>query len=139
MSWIALTAAHIESRFAVGELDAIEETGGGSGDRLTGILEQVTALVRAKVSACHKNTLGVSGTIPEECLHAACTLAAHDIRAALPSYVEDTDIRRDAYRNANKFLDDVASCSIGITTETSSTQVNGSDSGSYGGEALHSF
>lgn len=139
MSWIALSRTHVESRLAADELAAIEETGGGDGERMVGIMEQVTALVRAKVAACHKNTLGASGLIPEECLHAACTLAKHDLLATLSSYAgEDTDLRKEEYREAQKFLNDVARCDIGISTEND-TVVSGNDSGSYGGEPYHQF
>ena len=61
MSWITLTTDHIKARLAEDELLAIEATGGGTGDRLTDIITQVTSLVRSKFAACHKNDeLGLS-------------------------------------------------------------------------------
>jgi hypothetical protein len=138
MSWIALTSAHIKARLAEEELDAIEDTGGGDGDRLTGIIAQVTSLVRAKVAACHKNQLGPSGTIPEECLHAAATIAKHDIRASLPSTgLDDSDLRKDEYREATSFLNAVSRCEIGIEDDGGS--IAGRDSGCYGGDPKHNF
>ena len=138
MSWISLTSAHIKARLAEEELDAIEDTGGGDGDRLTGIIDQVTSLVRAKVAACHKNILGPAGTIPEECLHAAATIAKHDIRASLPSTgVDDSDLRKDEYREATSFLNAVARCEIGI--EDDGGGIAGRDSGCYGGDPKYNF
>ena len=139
MSWITLTSTHLKSRLAEDELDAIEETGGGDGDRLTGILAQVTSLVRAKVAACHRNVMGDAGLIPDECLHAAVTIAKHDVRASLPSTGSDDegDLRREEYRNAMTFLNDVAKCEIGI--ENDGGTINGRDSGCYGGDAKHDF
>lgn len=138
MSWISLTSAHIKARLAEEELDAIEDTGGGDGDRLTGILAQVTSLIRAKVAACHKNILGPAGTIPEECLHAAATIAKHDIRASLPSTgVDDSDLRKDEYREATSFLNAVARCEIGI--EDDGGGIAGRDSGCYGGDPKYNF
>jgi hypothetical protein len=138
MSWISLTSAHIKARLAEEELDAIEDTGGGDGDRLTGIIDQVTSLVRAKVAACHKNILGPTGTIPEECLHAAATIAKHDICASLPSTgVDDSDLRKDEYREATSFLNAVARCEIGI--EDDGGGIAGRDSGCYGGDPKYNF
>jgi hypothetical protein len=138
MSWISLTSAHIKARLAEEELDAIEDTGGGDGDRLTGIIDQVTSLVRAQVAACHKNILGPAGTIPEECLHAAATIAKHDIRASLPSTgVDDSDLRKDEYRDATAFLKSVAQCEIGI--ENDGGGIAGRDSGCYGGDPKYNF
>lgn len=139
MSWITLTEDHVKARLAADELDVIEATGGGSGDRLPGIISQVTSLVRAKVAACHKNTLGESGTIPEECLHAAATIAKHDIRASLPSTgsEDEGDMRKEEYREAINFLRDMASCKIAITTD--GVTVEGQASGCYGGDPLYEF
>ena len=104
MAWITLTSEHVKDRLAFDELNAIEATGGGDGDRLTGILAQVTSLVRAKVAACDDNSIGDAGTIPEECLHAAATLAKHDLRATLPSTgLDESDLRADEYRAAQDF------------------------------------
>ena len=139
MDWIVLTAEHVKARIAADELAVIEDTGGGTGDRLTGIIEQVTAMVRAKVAACHKNILGPSGTIPKECLHAAATIAKHDIRASLPSTgsEDEGDLRKDEYREALDFLRAVARCEIAI--EKHGGGVSGRSSGCYGGETLHDF
>ncbi|MGD1979767.1 MAG: hypothetical protein PVJ98_10260 [Akkermansiaceae bacterium] len=139
MSWIALTADHVKARLAEEELVAIEETGGGDGDRLTGIIAQVTALVRAKVAACDDNELGEAGTIPEECLHAAATIAKHDVRASLPTTggEDEGDLRKEEYRNAMTFLNEVAKCQIGIVNP--SGQIAGRESGCYGGAPLLEF
>ena len=138
MSWITLTADHVKARLAEEELYAIESTGGGDGDRLAGILTQVTSLVRASVAACHKNLLGPAGTIPEECLHAAATIAKHDVRASLPSTgSDDTELRKEEYRDATGFLKSVARCEIGI--ENDGGEIAGRASGCYGGEPKHDF
>lgn len=141
MPWIALTDDHIKARLAYDELIAIESTGGedGAACRLEGIIVQVTALIRAKVAGCHKNTLGTAGTIPEECLHAAATIAKHDIRASLPSHggEDEGGLRKEEYREAMNFLNSVSKCEIGITDEGGA--VDGQDSGCYGGDDKHDF
>ena len=140
MAWITLTVDQVRDRLAFDELGAIEATGGGDGDRLAGILLQVTALVRAKVGACDDNPLGDAGTIPEECLHAAATLAKHDIRASLPStgLEDEGDLRKDEYRAAQDFLSDVAACDIGIEKPDGS-YIGGGDTGCFGGDPLYKF
>lgn len=139
MSWITITVDHVRARLAEEELLGIEATGGGTGDRLTPILDQVTALVRSKVAGCHKNDLGPSGTIPDECLHAAATIAKHDVRGSLPSTgsADEGDIRREEYRSAMDFLNDVATCKIGI--ENISGDIGGRSSGCYGGDPKYQF
>lgn len=139
MSWITLTTDHIKARLAEDELLAIEGTGGGTGDRLTAIIIQVTALIRSKVAACHKNELGTAGTIPEECLHAAATIAKHDLRSSLPSTggEDEGDLRKEEYRSAMDFLRDVASCKIGI--ENTSGDIGGRESGCFGGDPKYDF
>lgn len=139
MSWLVLTPAHVTDRLAEAELLTIEGTGGGDGDRLSGIITQVTSLVRAKVAACHRNTLGPAGTIPEETLWAAATLAKHDLRASLPSTggEDETELRKEEYRTATKFLNDVASCNVAVTED--SVTPAGRSSGCYGGDKLLPF
>jgi hypothetical protein len=139
VSWIALTADHVRSRLAQEELEEIEGVGGGDGDRLSGIIAQVTAMVRAKVAACDDNELGEAGTIPEECLHAAATIAKHDLRSSLPTTgsEDEGNLRREEYRNAMTFLNDVAKCDIGIVNP--SGQVAGREPGCFGGKPLLDF
>lgn len=139
MAWIFLKKEHVLSRLAADELACIEDTGGGETERLEGILYQVTALVRSHVNSCHKNTMGEANTIPEECLHAAATLAKHDLRATLPSTGQDEEssLRSDEYRNAMSFLRDVAQCKVVISG--SSPQSGSLVTGCFGGDPYHRF
>jgi len=139
MAWVALSVDDIRSRLADCEIEAIEETGGGTGDRLTGIISQVTAMIRAKVAACRQNDLGTAGTIPDECLHAAATIAKHNLRATLPTTgsEDEGDMRRDEYTDAMRFLDDVADCKIAIIGEDS--EIGGRELGCYGGDDKYVF
>ena len=139
MAWIILTKQHIEDRLATDELECIEDTGGGDGDRLTGILDQVTALVRGYVASCRYHTLGAAGTIPEECLHVACTIAKLNIRATLPTTdAEDAEVRQAEYNDAVRFLEQVAQCKIKIDS-TEANASNRNTSASTGGETLMDF
>ena len=139
MAWITLTTEDIRNRLADCELEAIEDTGGGTGDRLAGILDQVTSLVRAKVGACRRNELGTAGTIPEECRHSAATIARHNLRATLPTTgsEDEGEMRRSEYQDAMNFLSDVAECKIGILNAES--EVGGRSLGCYGGDDKYVF
>lgn len=121
------------------ELDAIEQTGGGPGDRLTGVIAQVTAMVRGKVAACKSNTLGGAGKVPEECVYAAATLCRHALRSTLPLMASEAelDTRSAEFAAAMDFLNKVASCEVAITDDEG--PVSGADSGSYGGDAKWAF
>lgn len=117
MAWITLSSSHISSRMAQDELDAIEATGGGTGGRITGIIAQVVSIVRGKVSACSQNTqLGVPGTIPDELLWAAATIARHDLRGTLPGFTSESDvkIRIREWEEAISQLNQAARCEIQI-------------------------
>lgn len=139
VSWITLTADHVKARLAEEELVEIEGAGGGDGDRLAGIIVQVTALVRAKVAACDDNELGEAGTIPEECIHAATTIAKHDLRSSLPTTgsEDEGNLRREEYREAINFLRDVAKCDIGIVNPSGT--IGGREPGCFGGSPLLEF
>ena len=139
MAWVTLTTDHVKSRLAEDEIYAIEETGGGDGARLTGIISQVTALVRAKVAGCENNTLGDAGTIPEEALHAACAIARHNLSTTVSSAMgeEEAKARLTEYRDAMTFLTDIAECKIKITNADG--EVVEQATGLYGGADLLDF
>ena len=104
MAWSELTDSEIKSRLSHAEVEAIEETGGGD-DRLPGIIDQVTELVRSRVAACSRNTMGTAGTIPAECKHAAAAIARHNLLTSIPSDYVITEKRENEYRDALQFLD----------------------------------
>jgi len=143
MSWIALTEAHVLTRLSELEKAAYEDAGESSppADRLTGILEQVTALVRGKVASCDENLgkLGSAGTIPEECLWAAATIARGSLAASLPLAEGETDPRAEEARKAHQILDQVAACEIRIEDEGGSIPEANGGTGSYGGAAHMDF
>lgn len=143
MSWITLTEAHVKARLATAELEEIEEAGEvESTDRLAGILTQVTALVRGKVLTCDENLakVGDSGTIPEECLWAAATIARDSLVASLPVAESETSPRQEETRKAHSILDQVASCKLRIEGPSGSLpEAEDGGAGEYGGAELLGF
>ena len=139
MAWITLVASNVLDRLAGDELFAYEQSGGNEdGDRLTGILSQVTTLVRGKALSCSENIAkaGATGTIPDELLWAAVTIARQSLINSLPTAEGEADPRRDELDRANRQLDDAAECKLRIESSTGTIT---SSVGVFGGETLLDF
>lgn len=140
MSWITLAESHVLDRLSTDERDAIEAAGEDSStDKLAGILTQVTALVRGKVATCDENLpkMGADGTIPDELLWAAATIARDSLVASLPVSESDSEERKAEARRANELLDQAARCEMRI--EDSNDTIPESGVGDYDGDALLTF
>jgi hypothetical protein len=147
MSWLAITSDHIKARLSNDELcayvDAAQPAESGV-DAIAGIIAQVTAMVRGKVASCRANLakMGSAGTIPSECLFAACTIARDALVGSLPLSEGSTEVRREELRKAHEFLTSIASCEVTIESPdgTIPEAVQSSTSyPSYGGAALLDF
>jgi hypothetical protein len=144
MSWLAITADHINARLSSDELagyvDAAQSAESGV-DAIAGIIAQVTAMVRGKVASCRANLskLGPAGTIPSECLFAACTIARDALVGSLPLSEGASEVRREELRKAHEFLDAVAACSVRIETPSGTIPESATSSVAYGGKALLDF
>lgn len=130
MAWIALAESHVMDRLSEDERAAYEAAGEeeGATDRLPGILIQITAKFRGAIAACDKNRgrMGPSGTLPEEAIFDAATLARDALAASLPTPEGATELRTKETNQAEEFLKRVASCDIAIAD----------DSGNYPGEPI---
>ncbi len=119
MSWTTLTAENIKGRLAEDELEAYTQAGNPDTNgiyKIPEIIRQVTGMVRGKVATCRDNlnTMGPSGTIPEECLFAACTIARDALVGSLPLSEGATEVRKEELRQAYLFLDAIAACDVRI-------------------------
>lgn len=143
MSWITLTNADVLARMATDELDAIEDAGETSDqDRLGAIIQQVTQMVRGKVAACAENLpkLGPSGTIPDELLWAAATIARDSLVGSLPVSESDTEDRTTELRKAHEMLDQAQRCEFRIADDSGSiAETSNGGAGRYGGESIVEF
>jgi hypothetical protein len=146
MSWIALTPAAIQARLAKDELESYLDAGEHAADGLDAlgeIIAQVTAMVRGKVASCRDNLskLGPAGTIPDECLFAASTIARDALVGSLPLSEGSTELRREELRKAHDFLDSVARCEVRIEDATGeiAEAAQGTAASSYGGSPLLNF
>lgn len=145
MAWIALTPANIKGRLAKDELESYVDAGEQATDdvdTLAEIILQVTAMVRGKVASCRDNLskLGPAGTIPDECLFAASTVARDALVGSLPLSEGSTEVRREELRKAHAFLDAVASCEVRIEDAAGIIpESEPSPSASYGGNPILDF
>lgn len=148
MSWITLTTDHIKARLSLDEIAAYTDAAGqndeGGVDILAGIIGQVTGLVRSKVASHRENLpkMGTAGTIPDECLFAACTIARDSLPATLPLSEGATELRKEELRKAHQFLDDVAAGKVRIEDaagELPEADTSETTSPTYGGSPLLDF
>ena len=140
MAWAAITESDVLNRMADYERLAYESAGGNEdNDRLTGIITQVTGLVRGKVAACHENIakMGDDGTIPDELLWAAVTIIRGSLINTVPAMEGEKDNRQREMDSAWDMLDQVASCKHRIGSADGG-EVS-SSVGVYGGHALLNF
>ena len=141
MSWVTLSTAHVLARLTTDERDAFEAVGEtASTDKLGGIIEQVTALVRSKVASFSGNTPGEDGTIPPGALYHAVSLCRAALVAAQPTMEGSTDPRAEETRQAYLYLDQVAKGEVLVTSpEGVFPAVIAESTGSYGGKSLFDF
>jgi hypothetical protein len=143
MSWITLSEDELLARLSSTELDSIQSAGETTPtDRITGILSQVTELVRGKVATCAENLalMGPAGTIPSELQWAAVTIARASLIASLPISNGETDPRQEEFREATRQLDAAARCELKIASEDGSLPgAADGGAGSYGGMPLLDF
>jgi len=141
MSWVTLSTAHVLARLATDERDAFEAVGeAASTDKLGGIIEQVTSLVRSKVMTFSANTPGVAGTIPADALYHAVSLCRAALVAAQPTMEGSTDPRAEETRQAHLYLDQVAKGEVLVSAPDGGYAVTTAEAtGSYGGKPLFDF
>lgn len=145
MSWTALTADNIRGRLSLDELDGYVQTSGQESagvDSLVEIIYQVTAMVRGKVASNPANLTktGPAGTIPDECLFAACTIARDALVGSLPLSEGATEVRKEELRKAYAFLDSVAAGGVRIEDAGGALpEIPSAASRSHGGSTLLEF
>ena len=145
MSWTTLSADHVKARLAKDEVESYIDAGGqfeDGSDILGAILSQVTAMVRGKVTSNRDNLskLGPSGTIPQECLFAAATIARDALVGSLPISEGSTETRREELRQAYLLLEAVAKGEIRIEAHDGSFPEASSEAqASFGGSPILRF
>ena len=141
MAWVTLAQTHILARMTENERANYEKSGDPTAaiDRLPEIISQVTSEIRARVQSCPKNkVIGAAGTIPEECLSAACVLCKLYLIASVPAMEEFFEkVREKELEMANNFLDKVSACEISIVPASSPS--GESSTSAYGGDCIIKF
>lgn len=145
MSWLTLNTDRIKGRLSNSELEAYVDAGEHARngiDVLEEIIFQVVALVRSKVAANSDNLskMGPSGSIPEEALFAACTIARDALVGSLPLSEGASEVRKEELRKAHEFLDAMAKGEIMIENPLGEIpETTPQFTASYGGVPLYDF
>ena len=116
MSWIQITEAKVIAKLSGPEIAAMKSAAlqAAQANPLTEVIDQVTLEIRGYVANCTRNTLGETGTIPDELLGAAVSRIRFELATRLPVPGLLTEDRRSANSNALTLLRDVAACRFSI-------------------------
>lgn len=113
-AWIPITEADILTALTAQERSIFGTGAAGNTptDRVPGILEDVTALVRSYIASCDRNVMAAdTATIPRMAMHHALAIARWRILTALPKYVPG-EARKEEYERAISFFEEMAKCKI---------------------------
>lgn len=121
MSWTTLTTADLLARLSESERQTLEEKDLAEGQTspVTAILSQVTGMVRRAVGK-GGGTLGLAGTIPDELISAAISIARYQLCCRFPTQLLN-EHRVKEYDNAIAELKDVADDAAGIAAPATAT------------------
>lgn len=126
MNWIELLPADIEDNLNSTEMNAYRtaKQKPGAADPLPGIIDQVVYQIRGAVRSCRSNRLHENPVlIPRSAEHHATVLVLY--RLANRFRLDVTDDRRAEWREANRWLRDVAACDFDIEPPTEETDAPG--------------
>lgn len=117
--WITLTRAKLQDKLTGAEYNAVKGAALGAGQDADNLIDEalarVTKEVRGYVGGCKSNTLGATGTIPDELEDAALAMALVRFFNRVPnlkSLLSST--RLEAEKNAVELMKQVALCRFGI-------------------------
>ncbi|HRQ89184.1 MAG TPA: DUF1320 family protein [Bacteroidia bacterium] len=125
-NWIELTPDDVRDNMNATELTAYRTklAGPGTPDPLPGIIAQVVYQIRGAVRSCGKNRLHETATlIPRSAEHHAVVLVLY--RLANRFRLDVTEDRRAEWREANRWLRDVAACQYDIEPPTDEADAAG--------------
>lgn len=110
MPWIILTVDHVYQSLAEPELAALRELllMPSQVDPLPEILDRTSQEVRGYVAAWHGQQVGQPGTVPNELLTSAISIARWRLIGRLPVKIFATEFRRKEYDDALHQLELVA-------------------------------
>lgn len=150
MNWIPFTADHVKARLAARELEVYEATAGAeypeeggvpavpadAVERLPAIVTQVLAQFRGVIRGNPRVTyVGPPGTLPDFCIAAAAVLGRVALTGLNPVPEGMTDPRREEYRSAERFLEELGKMAGSAFLEGDA----GGGDGCAGGEAVLVF
>lgn len=116
MAWRAMTSADILTSLTNKEKTAVStlQLAGGQADPITETITTVVAEARSRIAARPGNTLGSGATVPEGIIHHLIAIARYRLLSRLPVESLVTESRLQEYRDARKFLEDIAAGKVAI-------------------------
>lgn len=115
--WRAITDDDLLTGMNSYELEAFRNKAiaDGQADPVPLLIAQTTMDVREAIRSCRDNSLSPDATlIPEGAIRHAVALIRHRLQTRFPDQAEAAEDRRLEYREANKYLEAVASCSRSV-------------------------
>lgn len=141
MSWLALTAAHVQQSLSAPELSALQTLllAPGQTDPLPEVISRTVCEVQGYVGS--RYTVGQAGTVPEQLLSASIALARWHLLTRLPKASLATEARRTEYTDALALLRDVAAGKFAISeaTDPATEQPRPQATGSWGSATKLNF
>ena len=115
MAWITPAESDLLLAISGAELAALRKAAlaTGQADPVAPSMYNAAQTVRGYVAACHQNTLGPEGTVPDELLQALADTTVCNIIKRVPGY-DISEPRQTARDAATALLKDVAACKFAL-------------------------
>ncbi len=136
MPWILLSSEHIDGALAAAEVTALRtlQVAPGQADPVAEALDRAAAEVQGYVGT--RYLVDQPGTVPDQLLSAAISIARWRLLGRLPAKIFATDNRRKEYEDAIAQLRDVAAgkFALSVATEPADEQPRPHAGGAYGNQ-----
>lgn len=116
MAWREMTAADILTSLTNKEKVAVStlQLGTGQADPVVETILSVVLEARSRIAARPGNSLGTGNTVPAGIIHHLIAIARYRLLSRLPIDSLVTEARTQEYRDARKFLEDIAAGKVAI-------------------------
>jgi len=136
MPWITFTEDHILEALSAAEIDAVRklQLAPGQEDPVTEAIKRTCGQIHGYVST--RYPIGAAGTIPEQLLTSAISIARWRVIGRLPVKLFATENRRLEYEDAVKELESIPTgkFKLSIPEDPAEEQPGQTGGGAWGGE-----
>jgi phage gp36-like protein len=116
MPWREMIDADVLNSLTKAEHTAVDtlQLGVGQASPVATTIAGVVAEARARIAARPGNVLGAGDTVPDGIMHHLVAIARYRLLSRLPVSSLVTDARTQEYRDARKFLEDIAAGKVAV-------------------------